>query len=238
MLLCKSGWQWLGCVSELQKEITDAATEAENCIDLLLPTSDLLFTQSDFVEQDDQKGGRNKGIAASSASESSELHIASSSAAGDCVRNCSERTDVTKQCDSEQSRESEIVLDKRSDLGSSGVTTDSAEAGSSRDMEKTEAAHNPESDCKPDDEKDSDNDSDDDEFEDIDADEAEELGMVQTHGLGSRKYNLEIEIGTTEVHLTETDDNRDLYHSLKDSNSLVSLRYLPQVVKWLEVCFC
>nr|KAG5686398.1 hypothetical protein BaRGS_023698 [Batillaria attramentaria] len=75
-------------------------------------------------------------------------------------------------------------------------------------------------------------------FEDVldeDGGADDERRMVQAHGLGSRKYQLQIEIETGGVSLKETDDNRDLYRSLKDASCLVSMRYLPQVVKWLEV---
>ena len=76
---------------------------------------------------------------------------------------------------------------------------------------------------------------DEDDFEAVDSDEAEERGMVQTHGLGSRKYNLQIEIDRDEVRLMETEDNRDLFRTLKDCSCLISMRHLPQVIKWLEV---
>ena len=72
-------------------------------------------------------------------------------------------------------------------------------------------------------------------FEAVDSDEAEERGMVQMHGLVSRNYNLQIEIDPDEVRLMETEDNRDLFRTLKDCSRLVSMRHLPQVIKWLEV---
>lgn len=60
--------------------------------------------------------------------------------------------------------------------------------------------------------------------------------MVQAHGLGNRKYQLEIEIGTDSLKLVASEDNKDLYQTLKDSSRLISTRYLPQIGRWLEVC--
>ncbi|KAL8616586.1 hypothetical protein ACOMHN_036618 [Nucella lapillus] len=232
-------------VSELQKEITDTATEAENCIELLLPKPDQLFSASDF-----EQSGNPASWGSTNHTHTSHEPSSSSS---------QRRTDVSESvCDSavrnkDQSASKENAAHKLS-ANTDAPTPNSATNPPSSDCdrpvcetdeqdlvpEKTESSPNaatvhpsPNGDSQSD--ENDDDDDDDDDLEDIDEDEAEEIGMVQTHGLGSRKYNLEIEIGTDAVQLRETEDTRDLAHSLRDSSCLISLRFLPSVLRWLEV---
>ncbi|CAE1319628.1 UVSSA [Acanthosepion pharaonis] len=75
-------------------------------------------------------------------------------------------------------------------------------------------------------------DSEDNDFEDV-AEGFSTSDLVKDHGLGSATYNLTIDVNS-EVNIKETDDNRDLMNSLKDSYCLICRKYLPTVTRWLQ----
>ncbi|XP_076436358.1 UV-stimulated scaffold protein A-like [Babylonia areolata] len=232
--------------SELKKEITDTATEAENCIELLLPKPDLLFTELDFGIGDrvGSSGATNHVHSEPQASASLSHHRPHASASTSDLPGCDR--DMSKSTFRDGPSNSIDTPSTSSETSSASKTnSDKPLHGASQlnqDFEKRDPSQNtapvhpgPNDDSQSDESDNDDDDSDDEDFEAVDGEEAEELGMVRTHGLGSRGYNLQLEIGASEVHLTETEDNRDLFGSLKDSSCLVSMRYLPQVVRWLEV---
>ena len=230
-------------VSELQKEITDTATEAENCIDLLLPKPDFLFTESDFAEGCDVQDNTHHTPPSRRAFELSSQHSSHCSAAGPETKDsCSNGSRSAEQGDASPvaekgcetntnakttlSKPNDLLATKENDGDSTGESLLDSTQGPAQDPSQSNKDR--ESQMEEEEEEE-------DDFEAVDSDEAEERGMVQTHGLGSRNYNLQIEIDPDEVRLMETEDNRDLFRTLKDCSRLVSMRHLPQVIKWLEV---
>ena len=67
-------------------------------------------------------------------------------------------------------------------------------------------------------------------FEDVD----DHSRLAQAYGLGSRNYQISVTVGN-EDRLQETEDNKDIIHTLKDQYRLVKTKYLGQVKKWLQV---
>jgi hypothetical protein len=58
---------------------------------------------------------------------------------------------------------------------------------------------------------------------------------VQAHGLGSRTYNLSIQVPVSGVSVRETGDNQAILKTLQDQYRLITGKYLPSVVRWLQV---
>ena len=80
------------------------------------------------------------------------------------------------------------------------------------------------------------------EFEEISSGESEDSDgnqdvdeLVRGHGLGSKKYNLTLDLSLDSVQLRETPDNTDVLHTLKDIVQLVNIKFLPLLQKWLEI---
>ncbi|XP_070183848.1 UV-stimulated scaffold protein A-like isoform X2 [Littorina saxatilis] len=232
-------------IAELQKEITDTATEAESCIGLLLPKPDSLFADSDFASgADTTDNSVNTGSKSQTSSPtSSQQKTCSSTTVSDSQNSCENGSNTTEQRSvTNSSDESSKNITPTNPLDSvdlslkDGKRNGSAEADSIKvEQDSVPVISQTNSDSISDQDEDDDNDSDEDNFEAVDLDEAEERGLVRTHGLGNRNYNLQIEIETEGVRMNETEDNKDLFHSLKDSSCLITMRHLPQVVKWLEV---
>jgi hypothetical protein len=239
--------------ADTQKEITDTATEAENCIDLLLPKPDSLFNESDFSSDNAHSPSLSQSIVSSGESQRKTDHQSNTvdSSIGHSVftENSSE-ADLKKRISTDSNSDASNLLDvlgkhttevsgKRSvSSDDKKVSAESVNASIKIGDSSGDANTNNSKNSTAAKSKSNDNSDDDDEFEDMDDDELEERSMVQAHGLGSRKYNLQIEIDPDKVKLKETDDNKDLYRSLKDAGALVTVRHLPQVVKWLEVRRC
>ena len=60
--------------------------------------------------------------------------------------------------------------------------------------------------------------------------------FVRESGLGSQHYSINIDLNPeNEVQITETADNTDILHNMKDLNRELVNKWLPAVVKWLEV---
>ncbi|KAM4708749.1 UV-stimulated scaffold protein A [Discoglossus pictus] len=76
--------------------------------------------------------------------------------------------------------------------------------------------------------KDSDSDESDDDFEPV------EESFLRDHGLGSRKYNLSLEI-STDLKVNENDNNTDIVNNLMDAHKLVKNKYWPAVQSWIQV---
>ena len=60
--------------------------------------------------------------------------------------------------------------------------------------------------------------------------------FVRESGLGSQHYSINIDLNpNNEVQIVETSDNADILHNMKDLNRELVNKWLPAVVKWLEV---
>lgn len=243
-------------VSEQKKDIEDAAMEAENCLEFLVPKPDsLLFCKSDFNVPD--KGSANQEMPPDLAAPSVSLQH-NGQHHQECEQNTGERSKRSfsnideNQISFPAARSTDGVSVEERD---SETTDDNATGAYQSNKEKSsfnllpEALGNAQH-CQSraqfefdisgtryfqvSENKNIENDDNESvDFENIE--EENENRIVQAHGLGSRKYNLEIEIGTDKVSLVETEDNQDLFQSLKDAACLITMRYLPQIVKWLEV---
>ncbi|KAH0624421.1 hypothetical protein JD844_031839 [Phrynosoma platyrhinos] len=58
--------------------------------------------------------------------------------------------------------------------------------------------------------------------------------FVRSHGLGSHKYSLSLEI-STDMKLHENEDNTDIINSVADSCKLIQNKFLPSVQSWIQL---
>ncbi|XP_062964848.1 UV-stimulated scaffold protein A isoform X2 [Cynocephalus volans] len=69
----------------------------------------------------------------------------------------------------------------------------------------------------------------DDEEEDSDREE-----FVRSHGLGSHKYTLDVELSSDSLKVQENEDNLDVVHAARDALKLIRNKYLPTVCSWVQ----
>ncbi|XP_048243016.1 UV-stimulated scaffold protein A-like [Haliotis rufescens] len=110
---------------------------------------------------------------------------------------------------------SESTLKHEDSVGASGSTSPSATNTSEPAGTATQEAEE----------------DDEDDFEDV----PDAEGFVQAHGLGSRQYNISIDMQAVEAFVQETDDNKDIFNTLKDAICLIAIKYIPLVGRWLEI---
>nr|XP_020652709.1 UV-stimulated scaffold protein A [Pogona vitticeps] len=67
-----------------------------------------------------------------------------------------------------------------------------------------------------------------------DASEDDHATFVRSHGLGSHKYTLSLEI-PTDVKLHENEDNTAIINNIKDSHKLIQNKFLPSVQSWIQL---
>jgi len=79
--------------------------------------------------------------------------------------------------------------------------------------------------------------TDDDDDIDDDSSFVSDEEFVHQHGLGTRNYNLSIEVTPGQVSLQENPDNQVILNTLKDQYRLITIKYQPTVAQWLQVCF-
>uniref|UniRef100_A0ACB8FJ42 Uncharacterized protein n=1 Tax=Sphaerodactylus townsendi TaxID=933632 RepID=A0ACB8FJ42_9SAUR len=65
-------------------------------------------------------------------------------------------------------------------------------------------------------------------------DGADEAAFVRSHGLGSHKYALSLEI-STDVKLEENEDNTAIINSVTDAHKLIRNKFLPSVQSWIQL---
>lgn len=67
--------------------------------------------------------------------------------------------------------------------------------------------------------------------------EIEDAQLIHQHGLGSRNYNISIEIPkeSAGVSVEENEDTADILKMLKDQYQLINKKYLPSLQKWLNI---
>ncbi|XP_058402508.1 UV-stimulated scaffold protein A isoform X2 [Diceros bicornis minor] len=74
----------------------------------------------------------------------------------------------------------------------------------------------------------------DDEEEDEDEDSDEE-GFVRSHGLGSHKYTLDVELSSDSLRVQEDEDNCAVIHSARDALKLIRNKFLPAACSWVQL---
>ncbi|KAL0596721.1 UV-stimulated scaffold protein A, partial [Plecturocebus cupreus] len=75
----------------------------------------------------------------------------------------------------------------------------------------------------------SDEDEDEDEDEDSDLEE-----FVRSHGLGSHKYTLDVELCSEGLRVQEDEDNLAVVHAARDTLKLIRNKFLPAVCSWIQ----
>ncbi|XP_012667743.1 UV-stimulated scaffold protein A isoform X1 [Otolemur garnettii] len=69
------------------------------------------------------------------------------------------------------------------------------------------------------------------EDKDEDSDQEE---FVRSHGLGSHKYTLKVELSTDSLKVQENEDNLAVVHAARDVLKLVQNKFLPAVCSWVQ----
>ena len=198
--------------SDNEEDIIKTATQAENCIKLLLPEPDALFSDDIFlqhVERDEDATNTLQPHCYSQnlsvGTEACDVEITQSYLDDSPLLNKQSESD----CEGNMlSCRSECVANKHKPFGfqkesiaREGVNIDANGeiCGSYNDSEV--------GDC----------------------------GMLRIHGLRSHHDNFTVELDLNTMCVTETEDNRDLFSCLKESNQLIVRHYLPRVNKLLQV---
>lgn len=65
-------------------------------------------------------------------------------------------------------------------------------------------------------------------------DDKDYANFVQTHGLGSHKYTLNLEI-STDVRVHENEDNAAIINNVMDAYKLIKNKFLPSVQSWIQL---
>ncbi|XP_042638884.1 UV-stimulated scaffold protein A [Orycteropus afer afer] len=71
---------------------------------------------------------------------------------------------------------------------------------------------------------------------DLSGEEHEEPGeFVRSHGLGSHKYTLDLELCADDLRVQENEDNSAVVHSARDALKLIQSKFLPAVCSWVQL---
>ncbi|XP_074086064.1 UV-stimulated scaffold protein A isoform X2 [Macrotis lagotis] len=89
-------------------------------------------------------------------------------------------------------------------------------------------------DSDDDDDDDDDDDYNDDDDDDDDDDDGDGEDFIRSHGLGSHKYSLNLEI-PTDLQVHENEDNRAVFNSALDGLKLINNKFLPSVQSWIQL---
>ncbi|XP_069877761.1 UV-stimulated scaffold protein A [Dipodomys merriami] len=68
-----------------------------------------------------------------------------------------------------------------------------------------------------------------DEEEDTDSEE-----FLRSHGLGSHKYTLAVELSSDDLKVQESEDNLAVLHAARDALKLIRNKFLPAVCSWIQ----
>ncbi|XP_042526945.1 UV-stimulated scaffold protein A isoform X2 [Dipodomys spectabilis] len=68
-----------------------------------------------------------------------------------------------------------------------------------------------------------------DEEEDTDSEE-----FLRSHGLGSHKYTLAVELSSDDLKVRESEDNLAVLHAARDALKLIRNKFLPAVCSWIQ----
>ncbi|XP_058157683.1 UV-stimulated scaffold protein A isoform X1 [Dasypus novemcinctus] len=63
----------------------------------------------------------------------------------------------------------------------------------------------------------------------------DEDAFVRSHGLGSRKYALDLELSADDLKVREDEDNGPVVHAAQDALRLVHNKFLPAVCSWVQL---
>lgn len=58
--------------------------------------------------------------------------------------------------------------------------------------------------------------------------------FVRSHGLGSRKYTLDLELSADSLRVRENEDNMAVIHAARDALKLIRNKFLPAVCGWVQ----
>uniref|UniRef100_A0A8C9URJ4 UV-stimulated scaffold protein A n=1 Tax=Spermophilus dauricus TaxID=99837 RepID=A0A8C9URJ4_SPEDA len=70
--------------------------------------------------------------------------------------------------------------------------------------------------------------------EDAPQDECSGEQFVRSHGLGSHKYSLDVELPLDGLKVQENDDNLAVLHAARDAIKLIQNKFLPAVCSWVQ----
>ncbi|XP_015337353.1 UV-stimulated scaffold protein A isoform X3 [Marmota marmota marmota] len=70
--------------------------------------------------------------------------------------------------------------------------------------------------------------------EDVPQDECSREQFVRSHGLGSHKYSLDVELPLDGLKVQENDDNLAVLHAARDAIKLIQNKFLPAVCSWVQ----
>ncbi|XP_006893657.1 PREDICTED: UV-stimulated scaffold protein A [Elephantulus edwardii] len=68
---------------------------------------------------------------------------------------------------------------------------------------------------------------------DLSEDDQEEF--IRSHGLGSHKYSLDLELSGNSLQVQEDEDNSAVVHSAQDALKLIQNKFLPCVCSWVQL---
>ncbi|KAM9237673.1 UV-stimulated scaffold protein A [Dugong dugon] len=59
--------------------------------------------------------------------------------------------------------------------------------------------------------------------------------FLRSHGLGSHKYTLDLELCSDDLQVRENEDNSAVMHSARDALKLIQNKFLPSVCSWVQL---
>ncbi|XP_004383583.2 UV-stimulated scaffold protein A [Trichechus manatus latirostris] len=59
--------------------------------------------------------------------------------------------------------------------------------------------------------------------------------FLRSHGLGSHKYTLDLELCSDDLQVQENEDNSAVMHSARDALKLIQNKFLPSVCSWVQL---
>ncbi|XP_031572194.1 UV-stimulated scaffold protein A-like [Actinia tenebrosa] len=71
--------------------------------------------------------------------------------------------------------------------------------------------------------------------EDTGTKENQREDLVKDHGLGSRSYEINLEVNTFQPTVDETEDNTIIINTVREMNKEITHKYLPMINQWLQV---
>ncbi|XP_027692449.1 UV-stimulated scaffold protein A [Vombatus ursinus] len=213
-------------MQEMSEEIEMCLTEMENCFRLLMPFD---FTMRDMVE----------GAAAAGAFRADREALAGALNGAITYPASGLRPDDQEQpCCSKDLLPPALCL---KEVGNRDwpmwsrppepKEVDHRECADEDDSDEEEEEEEEEE--EDDDDDDDYNDDDDDDDDDSDDDGVRE-DFIRSHGLGSHKYSLNLEI-PTDLQVHENEDNRAVVNSAMDGLKLIKNKFLPSVHSWIQL---
>ena len=197
-------------MSEMVPDMQRCLTERESCFKLLLPHPE---------EYEIHSTGEASGSAEARVEDgrTSQKYVA-------------ERSSMAHIQPTESTRTDSEEAGREGDNGEQGNTSNTPHSQLEGDRKENETKDHDDQTRKPDTQ-------DKQQFEsekEVNFDEPQEI--LNRHGLGTRSYQLSIDLGSTmRIRVHENDDNSVILDQLRESNKEVTHTYLPLINKWLSV---